>query len=76
MYSEVLGLAWLCMSAAVWPKSLSWANSQARVSANFECSQAGKRESAELPDQTREKIQQRASVGTQFRAKFEFDFSG
>ena len=53
MYSEVLGLAWLCMWAAVWPKSLSWANSQARVSTNFECSQTEKRESAELPDQIR-----------------------
>ena len=36
MYSRLLESAWACMSLAVWPRSLSWTNSQAEVSIDLE----------------------------------------
>src|SRR6266481_1053460 len=32
MYSKILGLTWVYMSPAVWPRNLFWINSQASIS--------------------------------------------
>src|SRR6266851_4280950 len=34
MYSKLLGLTWVFMSPAVWPRNLFWINSQASISTN------------------------------------------
>ena len=53
MCSEISGLTSVCTLLAVWPKSLSWTNSQAKVSTNFELSHVMKESGRANPFDTR-----------------------
>src|SRR5271167_92860 len=62
MYSRLLGLTWVCMSSAVWPRSSSWANSQAEVSTDFGPSQAIEKELVSAEGSSMAKVRWRQQI--------------